>query len=266
LALLTNQNWQSSYELILNLHVEAAEAEYLYGNFEKSKNLGILTLQKANTILDKVKIYKIQIQSSIAQNRMSEALDIGIQVLKLLGVRLPAKPKKTYILASYLQTKLILAGKRIEDLAYLPRMTDPCKLAAMKILMLVNPAASQAGSLLFPLTILAMVRLSVKYGNSEFSTYGYCIYGAMLCDKFGQIEGGYRFGNNGLLVLHKFNSNFLKCKVYNLFNSMIWHFKEPVNQMIAPALEGIQSGLETGDIQSASYINWLLAINLFLCG
>ncbi len=266
LGLLTNQNWQINYELILNLHIETAEIEYLCGNFEESKKLGTLTLEKANTILDKVKIYKIQIQCIIAQNRMSEALELGVHVLKLLGVRLPAEPKMLYILVSAIQTKLTLTGKRIEDLAYLPRMTDAYKLAAMQILMLVNPAASQAGSLLFPLTILAMVRLSVKYGNSEFSTYGYCIYGAMLCDKFDEIEEGYRFGKLGLLTLEKFNSKSLKCKLYNLFNSMIWHFKEPVKQMIAPALEGMQSGLETGDIESASYINWLIAINSFFSG
>ncbi|MGB3650359.1 MAG: AAA family ATPase [Rivularia sp. (in: cyanobacteria)] len=266
LRLVTNNSWQSNYELILNIYVEVVEAEYLHGNFEKSKKLGTLTLQKANTILDKVRIYKIQIQCSIAQNRMSEALELGVEVLKLLDVRLPAGPKMQYILVSSLQTKLTLARKRIEDLAYLPRMTDAYKLAAMQILILVNPAASQAGSLLFPLTILAMVRLSVKYGNSEFSSYGYCIYGAMLCDKFGEIEEGYRFGKLGLLTLEKFNSKALKSKLYNLFNSMIWHFKEPVNKMIAPALEGMQSGLETGDIESASYINWLIAINSFFTG
>ncbi len=266
LKLLTHCNSQENYELLLNIYVEVVEAEYLQGNFEKSKKLGTLTLRKANTILDQVRIYKIQIQCSIAQNLMSEALELGVHVLKLLNVPLPAEPKIHYILVSVLQTKLTLAGKRIEDLAYLPRMTDAYKLAAMQILILINPAASQAGSLLFPLTILSMVRLSVKYGNSEFSTYGYCIYGAMLCDKFGEIEEGYRFGKLGLLVLEKFNSKSLKSKLYNLFNSMIWHFKEPVKQMIAPALEGMQSGLETGDIESASYINWLIAINSFFSG
>ena len=266
LGLLTQDSWQNDYELILNLHIEATEAEYLYGNFEDSKKLGTFALQKTNTILDKVKIYKIQIQSNIAQNRMSEALGLGVQVLQLLGVRLPIEPKTQYILVSALHTKIALSGKKIEDLAYLPRMTDAYKLAAMQILMLVNPAASQAGSSLFPLTILAMVRLSIKYGNSEFSTYGYCIYGAMLCDRFGNIEEGYRFGKLGLLVLEKFNAKSLNCKLYNLFTSMIWHFKEPAKYMIEPALEGRQSGLETGDIESVSYINWLVAINSFFYG
>ncbi|MEO0687599.1 MAG: serine/threonine protein kinase, partial [Cyanobacteria bacterium J06649_11] len=166
-TIVDNDDWHNNYELILNLHIEAAEAEYLYGNFDKSKKLGTLALQNTNTILDKVRIYEIQIQSSIAQNLMSEALELGVQVLKILGVRLPTEPKTQHILASALQTKLYLAKKRIEDLAYLPRMTDAYKLAAMKILMLIAPAASMGGSLYFPLSVFAMVGLSVKHGNSS---------------------------------------------------------------------------------------------------
>lgn len=266
LGLLENCNWQNSYELILSIHIEAVEAQYLHGNFGKSKKLGKFTLQKANTILDKVRIYEIQIQSSIAQNRMSEALEIGVQVLKLLGVRLPAEPKMGYILVSALQTKLTLAGRKIEDLAYLPRMTDAYKLAAMQILMLIAPAASMGGSLYFPLAVLAMVRLSVKYGNSPAAAMGYGLYGAMLCDKFGDIERGYRFGRLSILVLDKMSASSLKCKIYFMFNAMIGHFKEPVNQTILSMQEGIQNGIETGDIEFASYSAWNISKNLFLSG
>ncbi|MBV6623337.1 MAG: AAA family ATPase [Rivularia sp. (in: Bacteria)] len=266
LQLLANHNWQKNYEIILNLYVEAAESEYLYGNFEESKNLGTLALQKANTILDKVRIYKIQIQSNIAQNRMSEALELGVQVLKLLGVRLPAQPKIQYILVSALQTKLALVNKRIEDLAYLPRMTDAYKLAAMQVLMLIAPAASMGGSFYFPLTVFAMVRLSVKYGNCGAAAFAYDAYGAILCEKFGDIEEGYRFGRLSISILEKISANSLKCKIYFLFNSMIGHFKEPLRQSILSMQEGIQNGIETGDIEFASYSAWNISNNLLLSG
>ena len=54
LALLTNDSWRNTYKLTLNLYIETAEAEYLSGNFEKSKQLGNIVLQKASNILDKV--------------------------------------------------------------------------------------------------------------------------------------------------------------------------------------------------------------------
>ncbi|GAA6620485.1 ATP-binding protein [Scytonema sp. NUACC26] len=221
---------------------------------------------KANTILQKVRVYEIQIQSYTAQNCQQEALDIGVQVLKTLGVVMPNKPTMLHILAAVVETKLTLFRKRIEDLAALPTMTVSYKLAAMQILMLIVPAAAQAGSLLFPLIILAMVRLSVKYGNSAVAAFGYTVYGGMLCDKFGDIEAGYRFGKLGLALLNNINSKSLKCKVYFVFNAFIRHFKEPVKETIAPLQEAIHSGLETGDIEHTSYNVWTLIYNLFWSG
>jgi len=267
LELLEIQSWQSHYNLTFNLYVEITEIEYLNSNFEESSKLGSICLKQAKTILEQVKVYKIQILSNIAQNKMVEALDIGVKVLNILGVDLINKPKSQHVLAGLAVTKFILLGKKIEDLAYLPNMTDPYKLAAMQILMLVNPAASQAGSLLFPLTVFAMVRLSVKYGNSEFSTYGYSIYGAMLCQRFGDIEAGYRFGILAINVLNKLQANSsLKCRTYYVLNSMIRHFKEPAIKTVSPLKEALHSGLETGDLQFASYSAWTINKNIFLSG
>ncbi|MBD2385455.1 trifunctional serine/threonine-protein kinase/ATP-binding protein/sensor histidine kinase [Cylindrospermum sp. FACHB-282] len=266
LGLLAADSWQHQYDLTINLYVETIEVEYLNGNFEKSKHLANLTLQQAKTILEQVRVYKVQIQSFIAQNLMSEAVEIGVRILKNLGVELPNQPSVLDILAGVLQTKLTLIGKRIQDLSNLPIMADPYKLAAMQILSLMASAASQAGSLHFPLTVLAMVRLSVKYGNSTFAAFAYSLYGAMLCDKFGDIETGYRFGKLGLDLLEKLNASSQRCKVNFLFNSMIRHFKKPVKQTIAPLIEAMQIGLETGDIEFVGNANAFLVINLFLSG
>ena len=267
LKLTEKDSWHSNYNLTFNLYVEITEVEYLNSNFEECKRLGDISLQRANTVLEQVKIYQIKILSCIAQNQMLEAIDIGVKILNILGVQLLCKPKLNDVFAGFALTKLVIGRKKIEDLAYLPNMTDPYKLAAMQILMLVNPAASQAGSLLFPLTIFAMVRLSLKYGNSEFSTYGYSMYGAMLCHKFGDIELGYRFGMLAANVLNKLHGNSsLKCRAYYVLNSMIRHFKEPVRKTISPLTEGLQSGLETGDLQFASYSAWTINKNTFLSG
>ncbi len=263
LNILTIDSWQNNYNLTLNLHIEAAEVEYLNGNFENSNQLGSLTLRYANTILDKVKVYEIKIQSCILQNHLQEALEVGVQVLKLLNVQLPVQPNVKHLMVAVAQTKLTLLGKRIEDLVYLPRMTDPYKLAAMRLLMLLAPASSQAGSLHFALAILAMVRLSVKYGNSEAATYGYSLYGAIICDKFGEVEAGYRFGRLGLSLLNKIDAISLKTKVIFVFNAMIRHYKEIVKDTIVPMQHGMQNGLETGDIEYSGYSAWSLSYHLF---
>ena len=264
--LLAIDSWSFKYDLTLSLYVETAEAEYLVGNFERSKELANLTLEKAQNLLDKVRIYEIQIRSEIAQNQMIAAMDIGVSFLNLLGVKLPQKPTIVSVLIAAVQTKFTLRFKQVEDLANLPEMTDPYKLAAMQILTLIDSAAAQAGSLYFPLIIMAIVRLSVKYGNSIHSISGYCLYGAILCNKFGDIETGYRFGQLGMKLLANISNSFYYIRIYFLFNALILHFKEPISPATKLMQEGIQKGIQAGEKEFTSYLTSTLSHTLFLGG
>jgi predicted ATPase/signal transduction histidine kinase/tRNA A-37 threonylcarbamoyl transferase component Bud32 len=266
LELITVDSWHSDYTLTLSLHVEAAEAEYLIGNFDTSTHLVNITLKKAITTLDKVKLYEIKIQTLMAQNQMSEVVNVGVTFLNELGVKLPNKANNFHVILGLLQTQLVLFGRKVEDLVLMPEMTDPYKLAAMQILLFVGTAAAQAGSAIFLPAVLTMVKLSIKYGNSPFSAYGYGVYGLILCDKFNSITTGYKFGNLSLNILSKLNSDLLKAKIYFLFNSNIQFYKEPLGDSIANLLEGVQSGLYVGDIEFIGYCATTLCNHSFFVG
>ena len=75
----------------------------------------------------------------------------------------------------------------------------------------------------------------------------------MLCDKFGDINSGYRFGKLGIQLLSKINAYSLKAKVYMIYNTMIKHFKEPVFNALSHLVEGMQRVLESGDLIFSSY-------------
>ena len=74
LDLLTANCWQTQYALTLNLYVAATETAYLNADFEGMEAMAAEVLQKAQTILDKVKIYEIQINALAAQSRMLAAI------------------------------------------------------------------------------------------------------------------------------------------------------------------------------------------------
>ncbi|HLP91511.1 MAG TPA: AAA family ATPase [Nostocaceae cyanobacterium] len=266
LDLLATDSWQNQYELTLNLYTEAADAEYLSGNFEKSIELSNQAIQQTKQILEQVSLYNIQMQAYIAQNLQKEALDIGIQALKKLGVKLPNKATKLSVIVAVLETKLTLFGKQIEDLLTLPNMADPYILAAMQILLIMTPAASQAASLYFPLAVLTMVKLSIKYGNSSVSAFAYSLYGAMLCDRFADIVNGYKFGKLGIDLQEQINDNFLKIQVYYVFNNMVQHFRSPINEIIPYEEKVFQNGLEIGNIDFTSYYCWNISSYSFLSG
>ena len=264
--LLSSTSWNSRYDLTLALYVEAAEAAYLSTDFKQMEKIAEVVLRRAKTLLDKVKVYEVKIQACKAQNQLLEAVKTGVAVLKLLGVKLPESPTKLNILLGLLRIKLALAPHRIEDLIALPKMTDPYKLAAMRILLSVGSAAYLAAPELFPLIVLKQVNLSAKYGNANESTIAYAAYGIILCGVVGDINSGYQFGQLALSLLDRFNAQHFKARAIQVVSVHIRHWKNHVKETLEPILAGYQSGLETGDLEAAAICAAVHSCHSYLIG
>jgi predicted ATPase/signal transduction histidine kinase/response regulator of citrate/malate metabolism/tRNA A-37 threonylcarbamoyl transferase component Bud32 len=253
LGLLAKNSWQTHYNLSLALHEEAAEAAYLSIHIVQMEALIKTILLKANTLLDKVKAYEIRISSSIAQNRQTQAIEIARDILKQLGVSLPQKPKNWHILLAFLQTKIILGRKSFEALKQMPEMSQADKLAALRIMSSIASATYIAAPALFPLIVFKQMNLLVKYGNTALSAYVYAAYGVILTGVLGDIERGYQFGQLALELLEHFKAKAIKSRTLFALNTFINHWKKHPKELLEPFLEAYQSGLETGDLEFATY-------------
>ena len=251
---LSADSWLCQYDLTLALYVETVEAAILSGHVEEMKKLADLVLQQATSLLDQVKVYEVKIQAYTAQNKPLEAIETALSVLKLLGIRFPKKPNKLDIIIALARTKIGLAGKRIEDLIDLPEMTDPDKIAAMRILSIMFSAAYFATPELFPLIVFKQVNLSVKYGNTSVSSYAYATYGLILSGEVvNDVNSGYQFGKVALLLVDKFKSKELKSRILFIFNYFIRHWHEHIRESLTPLLDAYLIGRETGDLEYASF-------------
>ncbi len=253
LQLLPDGSWQTHYELLLNLHTEAVEAYYLNTQYAQATQLAEVVLAQAKTALEKVNIYEPIIQTHIAQNHMPEAISTALVALKLLGISLSERPAQLEIVAGAFRTKWAIGLKRIEDLATLPTMTDPDKLAAMRILITLIVPAFLSSPTLFPVVTFKMVSLCVKHGNSAQAAYGYALYGWLLCSALNDIPSGYQFGQLALKLMERFDDKALHCKVINIVNAFIRPWKEPAHQIIPTFEAALQVSLETGNIEYAGY-------------
>lgn len=253
LGLLANSSWTHHYELTLALHTEAAEAAFLSGDFDRMQRFIDLVQNCAKTLLDKVKVYEVQMQAYIGQNRLLEAVNTALQVLKLLGVEFPSQPNPSDIGQALGETAAILNGLRIEDLMDLPQMTEPYKLAAMRLLSSIFGAAYLAAPELAPLTVCKQINLSVQYGNASVSPFAYANYGLLLCAIVGDIDLGYQFGQLALTLVSKLNAQEIKAKTVFMVNTVIRHWKEHLRETLEPFLSVYSSGLETGDVEYGAY-------------
>ncbi|MBO1348724.1 MAG: serine/threonine-protein kinase PknK [Hormoscilla sp. GUM202] len=251
LGLLEEDGWQRNYDLMQALYLEAVEAEYLNSNFERSQVLAEVALEQAKTLLEKVKVYELLIQADIAQNQMQAALELGQQVLEMLGVTLDKAPPEIGM---------------IEELEYLPEITDADKIAAMRILYNMSNAAFVADPTLYSKIIFTCVNICRKYGNGPLAELVYIDYANIISAFMGYLDAGYRFGKLALRLLDKFDAKEHKSIVLDIFNGHIIHWKEHVRKTIEPLQEAVQSGLESGELVYSGYAAINYCTNRFYIG
>ncbi|MEG3907099.1 AAA family ATPase [Microcoleus sp. w2-18bC1] len=265
LSLLNKKSWLQQYNLTLDLHLEAAEAAYTIANYDEMERLAGVVLQKAQTLLEKVKIYEIKMQAYCAQTKFMEAIDIGLEVMKLLGVELPERPNQSDLTREIEQIKFALAGRQVQELIDLPQMVDPHKLAAMRIMNYLFGPAFIAINQLSLVNWCRQVNLSVQYGNSADSAFPYVGYGLILC-LTGKIDTGYQFGQIALKLLERFKDQTFKARTYAMYHLFLKHWNEPLKDTSSFCMEAYQSGIETGDIEYAASAIASHAYALYLSG
>ncbi|TVP66531.1 MAG: GAF domain-containing protein [Nodularia sp. (in: Bacteria)] len=266
IELLSADAWQTEYKLTIGLYDGAAEVAYLNGNFEQMQQLAEVVLQQAKTLLDKVKVYEVKIIAHIVQSQQLEAIETALSILQLLGINFPHQPTSADIQQGMDDIATDLEGKVIADLINLPLMTDSNKIAAMKILMGVLPAAFQTAPAMMPIIACEMVNLSLTYGNTAVSAYGYSLYALILCGVQGKIDSGYEFGKLAFSLVSQFNSTELKAKILTVISAHVLHWKEHIRETFLTSKTGYACGLETGDLEYAGYCGYIYPYHSFWLG
>ncbi|HFQ92962.1 MAG TPA: GAF domain-containing protein, partial [Anaerolineae bacterium] len=258
--------WSEEYDLALALRTSAAEAAYLSGQYEEMERLAADIMAHARQFLDEVPVHMYKIQALSAQNRLMETIDFALPVLRKLGVNLPQKPNRRHLATAVLRLRLALRGKSIESLLELPRLSDPTMIAAGMLMTHLGVAAYFVNTELFALIVLQLALISVKYGNYSFSCRNYVAYGLMLCGPLRDIEAGYRFGQLGVALTERLDAPEVKAAAMLLLNNFVRHWKENLRAAIPALQEAYQIGLETGDLQFASFSGYAECATAFYAG
>ncbi len=266
ILLLGSHSWQKHYELTLSLTIEAAETAFLCGDMVQMKGLAEIVLQQAQNVLDKVPIYELKIHANIATHKPVEAINMARQVLQQLNIHFPNTPSHFGLLKALWHNQWLIGRRKNIHLAHLPIMTDPSKLATLRILSSIGAPAYHAVPELIPLLTCKAVHLCLRYGNAPASAYVYASYGVMLCSLIQDIPRGYEFGQLALDLVASANNKSLELKTRFTVHTQIRHWHEPLADIL-PALKQVyQDTLETGDLNQAALIAYHYHMGLFLSG
>ncbi|MBD3883626.1 AAA family ATPase [Phormidium tenue FACHB-886] len=253
LQLLTAEQWQTHYELMLSLHEGAAEAAYLCGEFEQMEQWSAIVLQQGKTVLDKVKVYDVRVQTYMAQARPLLAIQVALEALSLLGISLPESPSAIDIQQKLAETKSLLSAQQIPTLVNLPPMMDAEKVAAIALLSSIFAPSFAAKPELLALIACEQVQLSIRYGNCAHSAFGYSNYAAILNAVSNDLDAAYQFGQLAIHLAQQLDAKLVKARTFNQAAIFSMHGRVHL-QHIPPLLqEACQSGLESGDLEFAGY-------------
>lgn len=253
LKCVSEETWESDYSFMLELYNAASESAYLNSKYELLEQYAETAFKHTKNVLDELPIIRTKISSYASQTKLQDGVDIGIQTLGRLGVRIPRHPTALDVLFTMMRTKFFLLGKKILDLLNLPVVLDPCIKATMNLLSLLYSTTYQVSNNLFAYIICTNLILSIRYGNTHGSAYAYSTFGVVPNTIFGDYDGGYQFGELAVKLMEKMHAQEWKTKINVTNNSLLNHWKEPVLRVIKNMDDNFESSVDNGDLEYAGY-------------
>ncbi|WP_437807404.1 trifunctional serine/threonine-protein kinase/ATP-binding protein/sensor histidine kinase [Sorangium sp. So ce1078] len=262
LALLPAGAWESDRALTSALHVGAAEAACMNADWGAMKELVDAALCEIHDVIDRSKLYQLQILYHHTQAEFRKAVDTAVEALAQLGETFPASPGMQDFLDAYTKTTTQVAALGQERLGRLPPMTEASKQAALVILRRAIHASYFAAPEMLGLFICRALDLTMDHGESPLSSYALAAFSVLVNAGVGDIRTGSQFGELAIEVHRRRDEPLYKASVYNFYYGLSRHFYRPARESQAPLIEGYLSYAENGDAESAAYC----LINAFVCG
>ncbi|WP_437963469.1 AAA family ATPase [Sorangium sp. So ce260] len=247
--------------LAFEVHAERAEGAYLSGRYEEAEALLAAVLEGAASDLERARVHGLRATLCVAQGRFREAVAEGRRGLRLFDAELPgdAAALEAALHAELAEVSRSLGDRRIEDIGAGPELTDPDKLAVLKLLACLETPAYLLDPLLYQLVVTRMASLSLRSGNSELSSWAYVTYGFMTAAFRGRVREGYEIARAGVTLHDRYNVDELKAKTWFLFAATMM-LSSPHREALDAYQRALDAAMETGDIQFARFASNHIAV------
>jgi PAS domain S-box-containing protein len=252
IAILSDEGWQRSYDLMLGLFLERAECEILNSNVEQAAGLVEVLLIKAQSKIDQAEICRLHMLLQLRQGNYAPAVRTALECLRTFGVDLPDSPTPEQMRAEYEEMRRALGDRPIESLVDLPMMDDPEIRAVMKLFGALGELAYHADGDLFQMISCWMVKLTCRHGTSEYSTIGYGAIGVVLGPAFHRFADGEAFARLAVAVAERYGFSAQKAGAHFLMQmAVLW--TRPIEDALTCLEAAIRSVGETGEMVYACF-------------
>jgi PAS domain S-box-containing protein len=265
LTLLSKNTWEEQYEITLKIYLEAINAAYSNKDIDQMEQLASVAIEKTKTLLDQVKIYEAKINAFISYDDKSAVLNTAFDILEKLGVKISRKNYALHILPYLIKTKIRLRNFKYEDLLNLPKIKDENIIASMRILSLISPTAYVSAPNLLLLIACKFIELTLKFGISVDSCYGFVGYSLILA-ALGDIDGSYHYRSIALDFTNIAKTKKTEGQTITLAEVFSSHWKNHCRESLEHFQKSFKLSLEAGDWEYAAITTFLHNLNLYWMG
>jgi len=246
-SLLEAGDWETDYDLCLEIYSTLAETEYAVGEYGDMIVAINEALLHSRAFEDKFRVYYTLVSASGAQNDLKTAMSTGFEVLEQLGEPFEEKVDLAVVMKDVAYTKGMLESKGKDWFMDHHLMTDKKKLFAMRLLNLIGMYVYMSDAMKTPLVSCRLIQLTIRHGLCKESAYGFSMYGLICSGFLGEYAEAYRVGKIGMAILEKFNSpDVLLARVYAVNYGLVNVWTEPLQSTLPQLLVGHNAGLRAG--------------------
>ena len=227
--------------------LDLAESEYLSGDSQTADERLKVLSAAITDVFEKVEVFRRRVLALWAAGEYDEALQIGLDGLNLLGMRLPAKASSLNVLTRLLRVRFALRKHDDASLRALPTMTNRRVQILLEYLASLLTLSFFTGrNNLFAVIILEMLGLTLTHGRTALSPSLLAMGGLLFMSAFREVDVANRLTNTaqalaadsevalpGLLALATVSTSL--------------HFHLSAEELAQVSAEGAQRGLQAGD-------------------
>jgi PAS domain S-box-containing protein len=263
-ALLTEETWERSYELIFALEYLMSECELLTGQLAAAENRLSRLAERARNRHDFCIVTRLRLTLYTAMDRSDRAVDVFLDWLRRRDGTVWSKhPSRADVMREYERIWSLLGDRQIEELFDMPLIADPDALDTLDVFTeIVTP------SLLFDqhmssLVVCRMVSLSLEHGNCDGSCFCYVWLGMFAGPRFDNYKDGFRFAQLGYDLVEKRGLTRYQARTYMNIGCTVMPWMKHVGAGRELIRRAFDAAYRVGDLTFASY-SWDQLVTNFL--
>lgn len=265
LDLLGEQRWATHFDLTRELQLDAAEAALLVGDVAGLNELLDAAEQVLHEPADRARLAYLRVKGRVAQNRLQEALEIGLRALDELGEKVPANAGKPRMGNALVRMRLTMRRWSNERLLQLPHCDDQRVIALHRILAELCNMAVLVRPNILPLLVRKQVDLTLAHGHTPSSPLVIAGYGIVLV-LLGDHAGSQRFGEVSMLLAERPEFRQARPQTVFMYLDYIHHWRHPIQDGLGELRDAVEEALDQGDQENAGLLVATLLSQSFWAG